>query len=109
MEGHGKRSYNWYKHHAWAALALLSIFFAFTRFYPNVPSHITLVVVGCLCIYALAAILLTYRHNRENVLRERESVPDTPDIDSKLEKEKHKVEKKMLKADTKRAKKEQSK
>lgn len=101
-----KRSYGWYKHHAWAALAMLSIFFAITRFYPGIPHTVTFVVVGCLCLYAIVAIFLTYRHNKENVLTKEESISDQ---ESKLEKEHLKLEKKRLKADTKRAKKNSSK
>jgi len=106
-----KRSYGWYKHHAWGALALLSIFFAVTRFYPQIPSYLTIVVVTSLCLYALVAIFLTYRHNKENVQGEGDAiiVKEKMDYGSELEKERLKAEKKRLKAEAKRIKKEHSK
>ncbi|HOP09158.1 MAG TPA: hypothetical protein PK718_01655 [Candidatus Methanofastidiosa archaeon] len=108
MGDDAKRSYGWYKHHAWAALALLSIFFAITRFYPEVPERMVYVIVGGLCLYALIAILLTYSHNREHILKNEENTLIT-DNDDGPEKERLKIEKKRIKAEAKRIKKEESK
>lgn len=102
-----KKKYNWYKHHAWAALALLSIFITLSRYIGNVPSNISFPMVILLSIYALVAIFFTYRHNKENI--ENKPVIITRPIEdingAKLEKDKLKIEKKRLKAEAKVAKK----
>lgn len=107
MVREGTRQYSWYKHHAWAALALLSLFFAVTRFV-TVPPGVSLLVVGVLGTYALVAIALTYRHNEDNIACEQsiqhESSPQR-ELDAK---DLEKVEKKRLKAQAKLQKKQQA-
>ncbi|MHC1605690.1 MAG: hypothetical protein ACXQTP_06965 [Candidatus Methanofastidiosia archaeon] len=101
-----KRQYSWYKHHAWAALALLSIFFALSRFVDNIPRFISLPAVAILSIYALVAIVFTYLHNRDNVIKESEMKMHKEIVEkNQAIKENAKIEKKRLKAQIKVAKK----
>ncbi|MBN1786732.1 MAG: hypothetical protein JW825_07095 [Candidatus Methanofastidiosa archaeon] len=97
-----KRSYSWYKHHAWAALSMLSIFLVFTRFYTELPAAVTASIVGFLCTYAIVAIILTYKHNEENVTVKGDEPPRAGETDyASLDKDMLKAEKKRLKAEAK--------
>lgn len=60
-----RKKYGWYKHHAWAALAMLSIFFAITRFV-SVHDTLATAVVLVLAAYAGTAIIFTYLRNVDN-------------------------------------------
>lgn len=97
-----QRSYGWYKHHAWAALAMLSLFFA-ARQLVSVPDMVTAVVIAVLSIYAIGALVFTYLANKEPTQQQRGE-----DLEAKAEKEQEKLEKKRIKAELKAKKKERS-
>ena len=98
----GRRRYSWYKHHAWAALAMLSLFFAVSRFIA-VPAAAAIIIVIALGSYALVAIAFTYRHNTDNISPDGQAAGATPEERTK---DWEKREKKRLKAEAKLRKKE---
>ncbi|MHC1609722.1 MAG: hypothetical protein ACXQS3_05830 [Candidatus Methanofastidiosia archaeon] len=100
-----KRGYSWYKHHAWASLAMLTIFLTVTRFFPTIPYIVIIPVVILLCCYAIIAIIFTYKRNVENVVHTdmNKNAPST--YAPKEDKNIIKLEKKRLKAETKAKKK----
>jgi len=100
-----RRKYRWYKHHAWGALALLSIFIAINNFYIDMPRYISLSVVSLLCLYALVAIFFTYRHNKENIAATGDKGPEIVIKDDTTKKNLEKLEKKRLKVEAKKIKK----
>lgn len=96
-----RRSYGWYKHHAWAALAMLSLFFAASQVV-DVPGSVTKVVIAVLSVYALVALTYTYMANKETQQRQVET------LEAKEKKDLEKLEKKRLKAELKAKKKERN-
>ena len=69
------KGYNWYRHHAWGGLAILSLFTGLHAFF-SVPSWITLPVGIFLLGYVIFFLFLTYRSAGE--LKGEASLP-TPD------------------------------
>ena len=82
---------------------MLSIFFAFTRLVRGVPQYVSTAVVAALCIYALAAIVFTYRHNREHACEQNGTIEGSRAAE--LKKDNEKMIKKRIKADQKISKK----
>jgi len=108
MTSRDRSRYEWYRHHAWAGLALLSIFLAIRYFVPF-PDWISLIIVFSLVAYILVALVFTYKYSialsgEEPQLPQSEEV-EKEKIKAKLEKERMKLEKKRLKAQLKAAKK----
>jgi uncharacterized membrane-anchored protein len=95
-----KNKYNQFKHHAWAGLGALSLFFAVTRFF-SVPDTVAAAVTIVLTIYAGTALVLTYRYRREWYLE-----AGSEDTEKKRMKDEEKIQKKKLKAELKKKKKE---
>ena len=87
-----KKSYQWYRHHAWAGLALVSILFII-RGMVGIPAGVFYPVVIALLIYAVTFLVLTYRQASELV--------KSPSMD----KASAKAAKKQTKAELKRQKK----
>ena len=83
-----RKKYEWYRHHAWAGLGLLSVFLAI-RYFVFIPDVISLPVIFILVAYILIALLQTYRYSHALI----------------AEKEKLKLEKKKIKAELKARKK----
>ena len=54
-----KKGYNWYRHHAWGGLAILSLFTGLHAFF-SVPSWITLPVGIFLLGYVIFFLFLTF-------------------------------------------------
>lgn len=95
MGGNGRHNYSWYKHHAWAALAMISLFFAVTRFV-SVSKPASIAIVCVLGTYALVALGYTYRHNEDNMAQGSAAAHD----DDKA-KAREKLEKKRIKTEAK--------
>jgi len=70
-----KKGYNWYRHHAWGGLAILSLFTGLHAFV-SVPTWITLPVGFFLLGYVIFFLFQTYQSAGE--LKEQETIP-TPD------------------------------
>ena len=92
------RTYDWYRHHAWGGLAILSLFSALHAFL-SIPVWITLPVGGMIAVYIAINLFRTYRAAGE--LKKSESTPSGLEV----EKAHAKTEKKRLKAEAKQAKK----
>ncbi len=102
-----RRKYEWYRHHAWAGLALLSIFLAL-RYFISFPDWLSLAVVFSLIFYVLIALAFTYKYS--SALSEEQQMLQSEEMEkekirAKLEKERLKLEKKRLKAQLKAEKK----
>ncbi len=103
-----KRKYEWYRHHAWAGLGLLSVFLAI-RYFVFLPHLISLPIVCALIIYILVALIFTYKYSI--ALSAEEAYHDSSELEKEMiqaevEKARLKVKKKRLKAETKAKKKE---
>lgn len=70
-----KKGYNWYRHHAWGGLAILSLFTGLHAL-ASVPWWITYPIGGFLLGYVILFLILTYRNAGE--LKGDASLP-TPD------------------------------
>ncbi len=96
------RRYDWYRHHAWGGLGILSLFSALHALV-SIPPWITFPVGGVLTVYIAVNLFRTYRSSGE--LREtKEPVPASAN-GGDADKVQAKAEKKRLKADAKREKK----
>ncbi len=100
-----RKKYEWYRHHAWAGLGLLSVFLAI-RYFVFIPNIISLPVIFILVAYILIALLQTYRYSHA-LIAEKELPVDLEKEKLKFiaEKEKLKLEKKKIKAELKARKK----
>lgn len=94
-----RRKYEIFHHHAWAGLALLSVFLAL-RYFISFPNWISLPVVFCLVLYIIIALFFTYRYS--SALSEDE--PPVPQNEG-MKKGRLKLEKKIVKAELKALKK----
>lgn len=107
MTGKDRSRYEISRHHAWAGLALLSIFLAIRYFIPF-PDWFSLIVIFSLISYILIALAFTYKYSSA-LSEEQQPFPseevEKERIKAKLEKERMKLEKKRLKAQIKAAKK----
>ena len=106
-----KKKYHAYRHHAWAGLGFLSVVLAFRLIFYEEAEYLTPFVV-ILAIYIIVALIFTYRYRSGLVCEEKivkiESSNDDikkKKIDSDLEKERLKFEKKKIKAELKTKKK----
>ncbi len=101
-----KSRYNQFKHHAWAGLGALSLFFAATRFF-SVPDTLAAVITTILTIYAGTALVLTYRYRKEFYLKEVDTLEgkEKEKLEKKKAKNEEKIQKKKLKAELKAQKK----
>ncbi|MDD4280705.1 MAG: hypothetical protein PHW58_00570 [Candidatus Methanofastidiosa archaeon] len=105
-----RKPYGWYKHHAWAALAMLSLFFAITRFV-SVHDTFAIAIVLVLAAYAGTAIIFTYLRNVDNTDKGNDSPSPQGDAESRTDsalKTREKIEKKRQKAMEKSLKKTKS-
>ena len=94
-----RRKYDIFRHHAWAGLALLSIFLAVRYFIPF-PDWISLPVVFSLVLYSLVALVFTYKYSSA-----LSAEGPHPSRSGEVEKERLKLEKKKIKAELKAMKK----
>ncbi len=67
-----KKGYDWYRHHAWGGLAILSLFTGLHAFV-SVPPYVTYPVGSVLVGYVILFLVLTYRSAGE--LKEESSLP----------------------------------
>lgn len=101
--------YNWYRHHAWGGMAMLSILLTVHALI-GLPPWILFPGAALLLIYIIVSLVLTYRASPQ--LTRDSGEMKTPGrgetaADAKLAKVEAKVQKKSAKADAKRAKKGQ--
>lgn len=95
----GRKKYEWYRHHAWAGLGILSVFLAINYFI-SLPYFISLSVVFVLSIYIMVSLIFTYKYSVSLSSEEVEIKED-----KNIEKELLKIEKKRIKAELKAKKK----
>jgi hypothetical protein len=107
--GDYKKRYEWYRHHAWAGLGLLSIVLAIRYFFP-LPDFLLLPIVVVLIIYILVALMFSYKYSIALSAREEEHMSLSEShgeiMSTDIEKARLKVEKKRVKAGVKAQKKE---
>jgi len=99
-----KRKYEWYRHHAWAGLGLLSVFLAI-RYFIFLPNLISLPIVFALIFYILVSLAYTYKYSVA-LSKEASDKLEKERIKAEIEKARLKLEKKRLKAQIKARKKE---
>ena len=93
-----KQKYEKYRHHAWAGLGLLTVFAAI-NYLLKLPFEIAITIVGVLSIYIVVALIFTYRYSKG-------LSADTQAPSTLADKETEKAEKKRIKAELKKKKKE---
>ena len=107
--GDYKKRYEWYRHHAWAGLGLLSIVLAIRYFFP-LPDLLVLPIAVVLIIYIFVALMFSYKYSIALSVREEEhmplSEPHGETMSTDIKKARLKVEKKRVKAGVKVKKKE---
>lgn len=97
-----RKRYEFFRHHAWAGLGILSVFLAL-QYFIALPSWIAAAAVCILSAYILISLMGTYRWYRKGLLsggeisRELETVA--------VERAQLKLEKKKIKAELKAKKK----
>ena len=105
-----KRKYEIYRHHAWAGLGLLTVFLAAQYLYPNFPSWFFFTVLTGLIVYSLIGLVGAYRYSMGLSTQEdafQMSQGSSPkSFEEKKEKTRAKIDKKQLKAEVKKIKKE---
>lgn len=94
-----RKKYEWYRHHAWAGLGILSVFLAI-NYFVSFPYFISFSVVFALSIYIIVSLIFTYKYSISLSSGETE-IKEGKDI----EKELLKIEKKRIKAELKAKKK----
>ncbi|HEC76221.1 MAG TPA: hypothetical protein ENI33_03035 [Thermoplasmatales archaeon] len=95
-----RRKYEWYRHHAWAGLGILSVFLAINYFI-SIPYLISLTFVLIISVYIVVSLILTYKYSASLSSEEIERTEAKAD----MEKELLKIEKKRIKAELKAKKK----
>ncbi|HEC88329.1 MAG TPA: hypothetical protein ENI52_03325 [Thermoplasmata archaeon] len=95
-----RRKYEWYRHHAWAGLGILSVFLAINYFI-SIPYLISLIFVFILSVYIIVSLTLTYKYSVSLPSEEIEKI----ELKKGMEKELLKIEKKRIKAELKAKKK----
>ncbi|HID25634.1 MAG TPA: hypothetical protein EYP23_04140 [Thermoplasmata archaeon] len=111
-----KQKYEWYRHHAWAGLGILSIVVTI-RFLIPLPNWFLFPVISILVIYVVTALIGTYRYSSA-ILTSGESINRTElfsldlepkRLETKMDKVRLKLEKKKTKAAYKAQKKMEKK
>jgi len=99
-----RKKYEWYRHHAWAGLGLLSVFLAI-RYFIFISNLISLPILFALIFYILISLAYTYKYS--TALSE-ETTEQSERMEAEIEKARLKLEKKRLKAEVKARKKGKS-
>ena len=103
-----KRKYQRFRHHAWAALGFLSVVAAVRLIFINSASYLNPVIL-ILALYAITALLFTYRYSAGLSTEEKVVQVDSPSAHIDVEKKQLKVEKKKAKNEVKKTKKSSKK
>jgi hypothetical protein len=85
--------YRWYKHHAWAGLAILSIVVVIRSIF-IIPNWIFVSIVLLLILYVTVALVGTYRYSKSILRQSGNRIL----VNDGMEKARLKLEKKRVKA-----------
>lgn len=98
-----KQKYEWYRHHAWAGLGILSIVVTI-RFLIPLPNWFLFPVISILVIYVVTALIGTYRYSSAILTSEEPLQQNKSSVDLEQERLETKMDKVRLKLEKKKAK-----
>jgi hypothetical protein len=117
LSKHQKR-YEWFRHHAWAGLGLLSVFLAINFFIQGIPQLISIPIVFVLISYILVSLFYTYKYSfflsiegdkqigpPDAIARKQNLSKSKEALKAEIEQAHLKLEKKRIKAEAKKLKK----